>query len=62
MPRHTHGLNKASTSNPNSDYKTVLTDRDSNINTLNGYISYTGNSQPHNNMPPYYALCFIMKL
>lgn len=22
----------------------------------------TGSSQPHNNMPPYYALCYIMKL
>ena len=21
-----------------------------------------GNSQPHSNMPPYYALCYIMKL
>jgi hypothetical protein len=24
--------------------------------------SKTGNSVPHNNLPPYYALCFIMKL
>ena len=23
---------------------------------------YTGGSQPHNNLPPYYALCYIMKL
>lgn len=22
----------------------------------------TGNHQPHNNLPPYYALCYIMKL
>ena len=24
--------------------------------------SSTGGDQPHNNMPPYYALCYIMKL
>lgn len=24
-------------------------------------ISNTGSSQPHNNLPPYYALCYIMK-
>ena len=26
-----------------------------------GSISNTGSSQPHNNLPPYYALCYIMK-
>lgn len=26
------------------------------------YTGSTGGSQPHNNMPPYYALCYIMKL
>ena len=25
-------------------------------------IESSGNSKPHNNMPPYYALCYIMKL
>lgn len=29
-----------------------------NVNTS---INNTGNSQPHNNMPPYYALCYIMR-
>ena len=24
-------------------------------------LSNTGSSQPHNNLPPYYALCYIMK-
>ena len=24
--------------------------------------TYTGNGQPHNNLPPYYALCYIMKI
>ncbi len=25
-------------------------------------VSYSGGSSPHNNMPPYYALCYIMKI
>lgn len=25
------------------------------------YTNKTGGDQPHNNMPPYYVLCFIMK-
>ncbi len=32
--------------------------------TTGGYYiptSYTGGNTPHNNMPPYYALCYIMK-
>ena len=31
--------------------------------TLSGSVSITntGSSQPHNNLPPYYALCYIMK-
>ena len=26
------------------------------------YTAYSGGNQPHNNMPPYYVLAFIMKL
>lgn len=26
------------------------------------YTAYSGGGQPHNNMPPYYVLAFIMKL
>ena len=32
-----------------------------NSNTSNLSIANTGSSQPHNNLPPYYALCYIMK-
>lgn len=32
------------------------------INGSNISSSYTGSSQPHENRPPYYALCYIMKL
>lgn len=27
-----------------------------------GTTGYAGNNQPHNNMPPYYALCYIIKV
>ena len=30
--------------------------------TISGYTSYAGGGQAHENRPPYYALCFIMKL
>ncbi len=35
-----------------------------NPNSGNLYIptSYTGGNQPHNNMPPYYSLCYIMRI
>lgn len=29
--------------------------------TSSATINNSGNSQPHNNMPPYYALCYIMR-
>lgn len=29
--------------------------------TISGDVENSGNSQPHNNMPPYYALCYIMR-
>lgn len=31
------------------------------MHNITGAIGNTGNGQPHNNMPPYYALCYIMK-
>ena len=38
----------------------------SHTHTISGNITYTmyntGGSQPHNNLPPYYALCYIMKI
>ena len=30
--------------------------------TAYGYTNYAGSSWPHNNVPPYYVLAFIMKL
>lgn len=61
MPSHNHTLNNSFDSgNTNGNaynfatkYLRVQLDRTS--------IGNTGSSQPHNNMPPYYVLAFIMK-
>lgn len=29
---------------------------------ISANLNNTGSSQPHNNMPPYYTLCYIMKI
>lgn len=58
MPRHTHNLRVYGLSAEG------LYTKSSNGSNIVGQIAtnYTGNSQPHNNMPPYYALCYIMKI
>lgn len=59
MPRHAHNMDSIF-----DDY----TDTYSRVQRTNGALStnvttkYTGGSQPHPNMPPYYALCYIIKL
>lgn len=58
MPMHNHGirLHNVTSSATGSD-KNVLSGYDTySSNTVNA-----GHSQPHNNMPPYYALCYIIK-
>lgn len=60
MPAHAHSVPYNSTGNASSiaymSYSThaVLTNM-----TL---TTSSGDSQPHNNMPPFYALCYIMKI
>ena len=39
----------------------LSTDDDSVIDNSTDIIGYNGVTEPHNNMPPYFALCFIMK-
>ena len=34
----------------------------SHTHTISGSTGLTGSSQPHNNMPPYYAIYYIMKI
>ena len=60
MPRHTHEIpvkNSTSSTRPTI----VLTDT-SYYALHTSLLRDAGRSQPHNNMPPYYALCYIMKI
>ena len=56
MPSHNHTY-RYSGSDPDTIATTTTVTRDG------GYMntSSTGGNKPHNNMPPYYALCYIMK-
>lgn len=66
LPTHTHTGKTTEGGYGLTDWGTVCgattsiaDNRDNHIHILN--IDYTGNSDPHNNMPPYYAVRFIMK-
>lgn len=53
----------AQTHMPNNPEGTVRTGSSgTHTHTISGSIENSGNSQPHNNMPPYYALCYIMRM
>lgn len=53
----------AETINPTRPAGTVKTGSSgTHTHTISGSIENSGNSQPHNNMPPYYALCYIMRM
>lgn len=61
MPSHTHSSNLK---NSNQDGGNIVYAGNSfapNF-TVDLNLSSSGGDQPHNNLPPYYALCFIMKL
>lgn len=66
MPRHNHPISTAmgggqNTTSANS--RTVLQANPSTSPTnSNDVVLEIGESNPHPNMPPYYALCYIMKV
>jgi len=65
MPRHNHDftvIKKFATSWADSYLTCGQDSRDQDYTGGTGWITYTGGGQPHENRPPYYALCFIMKL
>ena len=61
MPSHSHNVLDT---NSAAAQQTCISSRlyGASYNTTATLIQPTGGSQPYNNMPPYYALCFIMKL
>ena len=54
IPSHNHGTN------PNNSATMTVGDGVYDIPQYGGN-NYTGGGQPHNNLPPYYALCYIIK-
>lgn len=58
MPAHNHNLLCADYGTP----KDCIEFKTGGARSLDEFIQNTGGSQPHNNMPPYYALCYIMKI
>lgn len=71
IPEHSHTFN-ISSNDSQSESKAAITGRaDTTVvkfnrtatSTFLPYTTYTaGESQPHNNMPPYYVLCYIQKI
>ena len=74
MPRHTHSANASSVSVNEPAFRTEKIQHFLNSNRQYSHaasqvtkpvyvsISATGNNNPHNNMPPYFVLAYIMKL
>lgn len=69
MPSHSHDIKIKDSSyyylmfhsaSSNSSSFSALSSSRNQSNVI--WNTNTGNDKPHNNMPPYYALCFIMKL
>jgi microcystin-dependent protein len=59
IPAHTHTYQRASNSSTGTGGG-VHAWRDETTFTTN--TGTAGGSSPHNNLPPYYALCYIMKI
>jgi len=50
----------AGNTNLNQNTTITLSSSGGHTHSLSGTIGNTGSGQPHNNLPPYYALAFIM--
>lgn len=63
MPRHGHLLGLVKSGNAGGSYNyPPATSSASTVSNANDAITMSGSSQPHSNMPPYYALLFIQKI
>jgi hypothetical protein len=63
MPSHTHDIygGEFSGDPTHNSVRAGYIGEDNSV-AESGVITNTGGGQPHNNMPPYYALCYIMKV
>ncbi len=62
MPGHTHGFLVGDEPREGRGSVLMYVEESDTVSTRSGAIKNAGGSQSHNNMPPYYALCYIMKL
>lgn len=71
MPSHNHTITRSNGEQPGTGNRTAFS-KDAVIekatyttivsSVWSVCVNTAGNSLPHNNLPPYYALCYIMKL
>jgi len=62
MPRHNHNI-KGGAGRGDTPYDRVeMYDTKDDWGSKNNLISWTGGGQSHENMPPFYALAYIMKI
>lgn len=59
MPSHTHGIPVMNSQNA---YYSTSGTVNGNLTSNPTPSTSAGGSQPHNNMPPYYVLCYIIKV
>ncbi len=62
IPPHTHDYDKTGRSTANEAHKDGSRDLVKSINSTSTNTSKVGGGKPHENMPPFYALAYIMKL
>ena len=65
IPSHNHttsARHRFYVSDTSADYYVTPVSAPGNATLLSNGITSTGGGEAHNNLPPYYALCFIMKL
>lgn len=62
LPGHVHSLNMIDKEDTLAPVKNILGTKGNSYGSNNAMTGVQGNNNPHNNMPPYYALCYIMKI
>lgn len=61
LPRHVHSLNMIDKEDTLAPVKNILGTKGNSYGSNNAMTGVQGDNNPHNNLPPYYALCYIMK-
>lgn len=62
MPSHNHSINVGSGSGYTNGDRVDMYSNNSGLMQLTNMIGSSGGNKPHNNMPPYIVLAYIMKI